>query len=696
MKKYIIYSLLIISIIIPVSAFSQADIDPNGEVSSCVSLQSTNLRYRSRDVNTNGAVSTLQDFLQSQNYLNSEPTGYFGLLTLKAVKDFQKANGISPTGYVGPITKAKIRVLTCDEGVNPVPTTPTGWQFINANSFTLSLPSGWEFDKLQGIDSYIGEFIGDGIRLSFDFGWYSNSLAEDNDSNHIVTYETIGGYKAKIVVPKVKGNGTTGVYFGNLENQNRFNLYGNNFSPSQQETALKIFRTIRFKTLTMSEPTVSIKVLDYKSKAGEGWMEVGLNKTVIWSSIEMKSCFANSANSKGTITYGWELPMGAWYGIKKTSGTENINVTDDIVSLSILCEGPMGSKSASVLVKNNIPTSNLNITTSSLPNAKVGQSYSVALNTSGGSDSSYGYIWSVNNGASAFPVPGLSFGPSYGNSNYITGIPAKVYVAGVEQIVPYTFTFSITVTSGSRTTTKQFNLTVDPAIVSTTPPPTVSLGNPTYYSSNNTAYMSWSATNVTSCVRLKDGVQDLLIYQNTFAPILGPIYTIVDLTQNGTNGNYSIKCTGPGGTTTSNSVTVTSNNSTNTCSTSGFDTNTGFRCGCSSYDGWSSTTGLSCAAPEILITSFTSSLGGTNGPVRVGDIVDVYGANFTSSANILIDNIGEGYYGIFKYISPSHFNFVVPTSLSVGTHNINIGVPRADGLGALTSNAVNLTIVSNY
>ena len=143
-------------------------------------------------------------------------------------------------------------------------------------------------------------------------------------------------------------------------------------------------------------------------------------------------------------------------------------------------------------------------------------------------------------------------------------------------------------------------------------------------------------------------------------------------------------------------MTVTSNNSTNTCSTSGFDTNTGFRCGCSSYDGWSSTTGLSCAAPEILITSFTSSLGGTNGPVRVGDIVDVYGANFTSSANILIDNIGEGYYGIFKYISPSHFNFVVPTSLSVGTHNINIGVPRADGLGALTSNAVNLTIVSNY
>ena len=125
--------------------------------------------------------------------------------------------------------------------------TPTNWEFVDANSFTFSLPPGWKFNKLQGIDSYVGEFVGDGAKLSFDFGWYSNSLAEDNDPNHVVTYETIGGYRAKIVVPKATGNGTTGVYFGDLGNQNRFNLYGSNFTASQQETVLKIFRTIRFK-----------------------------------------------------------------------------------------------------------------------------------------------------------------------------------------------------------------------------------------------------------------------------------------------------------------------------------------------------------------------------------------------------------------------------------------------------------------
>src|SRR3989344_1909065 len=129
---------------------------------------------------------------------------------------------------------------------SPSPT-PSGWQFIDANSFTLSLPPGWKFNKLQGIDSYVGEFVGDETKLSFDFGWYSNSLAEDKDPAHIVTYETIGSYKAKIVVPKVTGNGTVGVYFDDLENQNRFNLYGSDFTASQQETALEIFRTIRFK-----------------------------------------------------------------------------------------------------------------------------------------------------------------------------------------------------------------------------------------------------------------------------------------------------------------------------------------------------------------------------------------------------------------------------------------------------------------
>ena len=187
-------------------------------------------------------------------------------------------------------------------------------------------------------------------------------------------------------------------------------------------------------------------------------------------------------------------------------------------------------------------------TSSVLPNAKVGQSYSVALNVSGGDGSNYS--WSVDGGAAAFPVTGLGFSSTYGNQIYITGTPAKIYVGGVEQTTPRTFTFNVSVTSGSQSYTKQFTLTVDPAITSA---PTVSLGNPTYYS-NGTAYMSWSATNVTSCTALKEGgfhslILDLPTNQTSF----GPNYFIAD-----SNGNYSIRCTGPGGTAVSNSVVVSS------------------------------------------------------------------------------------------------------------------------------------------
>lgn len=101
-------------VLIPWFSFAQvSDIYyPNPSMSDCVSIVN-NLRYRDRDVNKNGEVSTLQDFLQGKGYLNNEPTGYFGLLTTKAVKDFQRANNINSDGSVGPITRAKIQALTC-------------------------------------------------------------------------------------------------------------------------------------------------------------------------------------------------------------------------------------------------------------------------------------------------------------------------------------------------------------------------------------------------------------------------------------------------------------------------------------------------------------------------------------------------------------------------------------------------------
>ncbi len=82
-------------------------------VSALCVAPSVDVKYGSRDILTKGGVSLLQKVLNEKGYLNSTPTGYFGLLTLSAVKKFQIANGISGTGYVGPLTRTKIAKLSC-------------------------------------------------------------------------------------------------------------------------------------------------------------------------------------------------------------------------------------------------------------------------------------------------------------------------------------------------------------------------------------------------------------------------------------------------------------------------------------------------------------------------------------------------------------------------------------------------------
>ena len=58
----------------------------------------------------NSEVTLLQQKLQILGYFPNyiSPTGYFGLITKKAVLDFQKANYIPTTGYVGPLTRAAL------------------------------------------------------------------------------------------------------------------------------------------------------------------------------------------------------------------------------------------------------------------------------------------------------------------------------------------------------------------------------------------------------------------------------------------------------------------------------------------------------------------------------------------------------------------------------------------------------------
>ena len=117
---------------------------------------------------------------------------------------------------------------------------------LDAGPFSILAPSGWEFHQSQGIDSYVGEFVGNGVVLTFDFGAYSNPLKHEKEPAYVVVHKSIGGLRAKIVSPRTPGHGVTGVYFRHVGGSNALCLFGHDLTSTQQELALKIFETVRF------------------------------------------------------------------------------------------------------------------------------------------------------------------------------------------------------------------------------------------------------------------------------------------------------------------------------------------------------------------------------------------------------------------------------------------------------------------
>ncbi len=100
----------------------------------------------------------------------------------------------------------------------------------------------------------MGEIVGDDVRLTFDVGWYSSPLADDDDPQHVVTYAEIDGLLSKLGIPREGTEGIlTGVYFESFDGAetnpsmppNRLQVSGVGLTPEQQEPALAIFETIR-------------------------------------------------------------------------------------------------------------------------------------------------------------------------------------------------------------------------------------------------------------------------------------------------------------------------------------------------------------------------------------------------------------------------------------------------------------------
>jgi hypothetical protein len=136
--------------------------------------------------------------------------------------------------------------LTAEQSLSA--SAPAGWHKIEAVAFSLFAPSGWEFHQSAGIDSYIGEFVGNGAVLKFDFGGYSSGCFDKaKKPAYVIEHKSIGGFRAKIASPRTPGHGFTGIYFPNVARSTGLCLWGEDLTSAQQEVVLRIFETIRFE-----------------------------------------------------------------------------------------------------------------------------------------------------------------------------------------------------------------------------------------------------------------------------------------------------------------------------------------------------------------------------------------------------------------------------------------------------------------
>ncbi len=152
MKKILTGAVLAFALLIPAFSFAQTvpltdQFETDTVQAECVNLK-YNLSHRSRDARTNDEVSLLQDFLISEGYLSSNPTGFFGLMTVSAVKKFQSAVGIGSAGTpgygnIGPKSRAKIKAMTC--GGETTTTIPTAGQ----TTTTVKTPAASSCDNIN-------------------------------------------------------------------------------------------------------------------------------------------------------------------------------------------------------------------------------------------------------------------------------------------------------------------------------------------------------------------------------------------------------------------------------------------------------------------------------------------------------------------------------------------------------------------
>lgn len=139
-------------------------------------------------------------------------------------------------------------------------TKTSDWKTLDFEFFKLKTPQGWTEIKLKGIDSFVGGLTNGKDTLRFDYGMYSADIGYEDPKIHLFGQDTINGLIARIVIPKIPGDGFIRMYIP-VNREDRFSISGRNIQDT--DTILKIFKSIVF---TESDIAINSKLTNDKFK----------------------------------------------------------------------------------------------------------------------------------------------------------------------------------------------------------------------------------------------------------------------------------------------------------------------------------------------------------------------------------------------------------------------------------------------
>jgi peptidoglycan hydrolase-like protein with peptidoglycan-binding domain len=325
-KTVLVFSLLFSSVIFASTVNATETNESDADIASvCLNIP-VRLQYQSKDTSTSKYVMLLQDFLNDAGYLLSQPTGFFGAGTFKAVKAFQKANNISQTGSLGPLTRAKIAEITCGTEIGDADDTPvcnSSQSFVNGVCVTMTrtCPDGRVLAVSRSCDTNAQV----PSAPSFTIVGMTSSRVKSVTATENMTMNwnspSASSYKIKVDMPNGELNDkefptTITTWTGNMKDllgmtTDSVSLYikACNASGVCGDYSLPVTITVKssVNTSTQTTATNQVPVVTIKAKPYWGAMPTpGAHYLITWTATNNPSyCTASDGTSRNGETSDW-------------------------------------------------------------------------------------------------------------------------------------------------------------------------------------------------------------------------------------------------------------------------------------------------------------------------------------------------------------------------------------------------------